>query len=110
MKLFSNLNLSRISFATMPSIKKKKSLGFLKHFSSCPESVLEKHVSNRKNSFSEIRISKKAYYLPTENTYEEIEIGYCSWIVNEEKSPSKFQNKFSCNQKLILKNTTKTRR
>ena len=65
----------------------KTSLCFLKHFPNCPESVLEKHVSNRENPFSEIRVSKKAYYLPTENTYEEIEIGYCSWRVDEEKPP-----------------------
>jgi len=88
----------------------KTSPGFLKHSSSCPESVLEKHVSNRKNPFSEIRVSIKASYLPTENTYEENEIGYCSWIVDEYKPLSEFQNTFACDQELILKKTAKTRR
>ena len=49
-----------------------------------------------KNPFSEMRVSKKAYYLPTENTYEESEIGYCSERVYEEKTTSEFQNTFSC--------------
>ena len=90
--------------------RKKTSLGFLKYFSSCPKYILEKHVSNRKNSFSEFWVSKKSYYLPTENTYEETEIGYFIWRDVEEKPPSKFQDTFSYNQKLILKTIAKTRR
>jgi len=88
----------------------KTSPGFLKNSSSCPESILEKHVSNRKNLFSEIRVSIKASYLPIENTYEESEIGYCSWRVDDDKPISKFQNTFACDQKQILRNTAKTRR
>ena len=88
----------------------KTSPGFLKNSSSCSEYVLEKHVSNRKNPFSEFFVSKKSYYLPTENTYEESEIGYCSRRVGEDKNPSEFQNTLSCDQKLILKKTAKTRR
>lgn len=56
----------------------KTSPDFLKHSSKCPKFVLEKHVLNKKNPFSKIRVSIKASYLPTEKTYEEIEIGYCS--------------------------------
>ena len=81
----------------------KTSPGFLKHSSSCLETVLEKHVANRKNPFSESRVSMKAQYLPTENTYEEIEISYCIRRVDEDKPPSEFQNTLSCDQKLILK-------
>jgi len=67
-------------------------------------------MSNRKNPFSEIRVSIKASYLPTKYSYEEIEIGYCSWRVDEHKTLSKFQNTFACDQELILKRTAKTRR
>jgi len=88
----------------------KTSPGFLKYSSSCPEPVLEKHVSNRENPFSEIRVSIKASYLPTKNTYEESEMGYCSWRVDEDKPLSKFQNTFACDQRRILKKTSKTRR
>ena len=59
-------------------VKNKNLSRFFKKFLSCPEIVLEKNVSNRKNPFSEIRVSIRASYLPTENTYEESEIGYFS--------------------------------
>jgi len=45
-------------------------------------------MSNRENPFSEFWVSKKAYYLPTENTYEGSKIGYFIWRIDEEKPPS----------------------
>ena len=56
---------------------------------------------------SENRPSKKALYLPTDNTCEKSERGYCSWGCDEDKPLSEFQKTFSCGQKMILKLTAK---
>ena len=54
--------------------------------------------------------SMKALYLPTGNTFEESERGYCSWGVYEEKYILELYNTFSCGPKMIMNLTTKTRK